>query len=53
MKLHKEGNTTLILELMIFSILNYLAHTFGDENIVYFTAILTGFIFISFLFKCF
>ena len=46
MQLHKEGNTTLILELMIFSILNYLAHTFGDENIVYFTAILTGFIFI-------
>ena len=46
MKLHKEGNTTLILELMTFSILNYLAHIFGDEYLVYFTAILTGFVFI-------
>ena len=46
MKLHKEGNATLILEVVTFSILNYLAHTFGHEYLPCFTAILTGFIFI-------
>ena len=46
MKLHKEGNATLILEVVTFSILNYLAHTFGHEYIACFTAILTGFVFI-------
>jgi len=46
MKLHKEGNATLILEVVTFSILNYLAHTFGHEYLACFTAILTGFIFI-------
>ena len=46
MKLHKEGNTTLILEVVTFSILNYLTHTFGHEYLSYFTATLTGFFFI-------
>ncbi len=46
MQLHKEGNTTLILEVVTFSILNYLVHTFGHEYLAYFTAILTGFVFI-------
>jgi len=46
MKLHKEGNATLILEVVTFSILNYLAHTFGHEYLACFTAILTGFVFI-------
>jgi len=46
MKLHKEGNATLILEITTFSILNFLAHTYGHEYLACFTAILTGFIFI-------
>ena len=46
MKLHKEGTATLILEILVFSLFNYLAYTYGSKYIVGFTFIVTGFLFI-------
>ena len=46
MKLHKEGSVTLILEILVFSLLNYLAYTYANKNIYYFTTICTSFLFI-------
>ena len=46
MKLHKEGTTTLILEFLVFSLLNYLVYTYASKYIACFTAIFTGFLFI-------
>jgi len=46
MKLHKEGTVTLILEILVFSLFNYLAYTYGSKYIVGFTFIVTGFLFI-------
>ena len=46
MKLHKEGTVTLILEFLVFSLLNYLVYTYASKYTACFTAILTGFLFI-------
>jgi phosphatidylserine decarboxylase len=46
MKLHKEGTVTLILEILAFSLFNYLAYTFANEYIACFTTVITGFLFI-------
>ena len=46
MKLHKEGTVTLILEILVFSLFNYLAYTYASKYITCFTSIVTGFIFI-------
>jgi len=46
MKLHKEGNTTLIIELLVFSLFNYLAYSYAHEYLACCTAVITGFLFI-------
>jgi phosphatidylserine decarboxylase len=46
MKLHKEGTVTLILEILFFSLGNYLAYTYANKYIACFTTIITGFLFI-------
>ena len=46
MKLHKEGTVTLILEILVFSLFNYLAYTYASKYIACFTSIFTGFLFI-------
>ncbi len=46
MKLHKEGAVTLILEILVFSLFNYLAYTYASKYIACFTTIVTGFLFI-------
>ena len=46
MKLHKEGTVTLILEILVFSLFNYLAYTYASKYITCFTSIFTGFLFI-------
>jgi len=46
MKLHKEGNATLTIEILSFSLFNYLAYTFANEYIACFTTVITGFLFI-------
>ena len=46
MKLHKEGTVTLILEILVFSLFNYLAYTYSSKYIACFTSIVTGFLFI-------
>lgn len=46
MKLHKEGNVTLIIELLAFSLFNYLAYSYTNEYLTCFTAVITGFLFI-------
>ena len=46
MKLHKEGTVTLILEILVFSLFNYLAYTYASKYIACFTTIVTGFLFI-------
>jgi phosphatidylserine decarboxylase len=46
MKLHKEGTVTLILEILVFSLFNYLAYTYASKYIACFTSIVTGFLFI-------
>ncbi|MBT5615311.1 MAG: phosphatidylserine decarboxylase family protein [Flavobacteriales bacterium] len=46
MKLHKEGTVTLILEILVFSLFNYLAYTYASKYITCFTSIVTGFLFI-------
>ena len=46
MKLHKEGNTTLTIEILAFSLLNYLAYSSENEYVAYFTTAITAFLFI-------
>jgi phosphatidylserine decarboxylase len=46
MKLHKEGTVTLILEILVFSLFNYLAYTYANKYIACFTTLVTGFLFI-------
>ena len=46
MKLHKEGNATLILEILAFSLFNYLAYNYAPEYVAFFTTAITGFLFI-------
>ena len=46
MTLHKEGKATLILEILVFSLFNYLAYTFANEYVACFTTAITGFLFI-------
>ncbi|MDG1349078.1 MAG: phosphatidylserine decarboxylase, partial [Flavobacteriales bacterium] len=46
MKLHKEGTTTLTIEILAFSLLNYLAHTYAHEYVACFTTAITAFLFI-------
>ena len=45
MKLHKEGNATLIIEILAFSIINYLAHTYVNEIVAMLVCATTIFIF--------
>ena len=45
MKLHKEGNATLIIEILAFSIINYLAHTYVNEIVAMLVCATTLFIF--------
>jgi phosphatidylserine decarboxylase len=46
MKLHKEGNATLTIEILAFSLLNYLAYSYVPEYVAYLTTSITGFLFI-------
>ena len=46
MTLHKEGKVTLTIEILVFSLFNYLAYTFANEYIACFTTVITGFLFI-------
>ena len=46
MKLHKEGNVTLTIEILSFSLFNYLAYSYAPEYVVYFTNAITAFLFI-------
>ena len=46
MKLHKEGTTTLTIEILAFSLLNYLAYTYAHEYVACFTTAITAFLFI-------
>ena len=46
MKLHKEGNTTLTIEILAFSLFNYLAYNYAPEYVAFFTTAITGFLFI-------
>ena len=46
MKLHKEGNASLTIEILAFSLFNYLAYTYAHEYLACFTTAITGFLFI-------
>ncbi len=46
MKLHKEGNATLTIEILAFSLFNYLTYTYAHEYVAWFTTAITGFLFI-------
>ena len=46
MKLHKEGKTTLTIEILAFSLFNYLAYCYAPEYVAYFTNAITAFLFI-------
>ena len=46
MKLHKEGTTTLTIEILAFSLFNYLAYTYAHEYVACFTTAITAFLFI-------
>ena len=46
MKLHKEGNATLTIEILAFSLFNYLAYSYATEYVACFTTAITGFLFI-------
>ena len=46
MKLHKEGNATLTIEILAFSLFNYLAYSYAPEYVACFTTAITGFLFI-------
>jgi len=45
MKLHKEGNATLTIEILVFSLLNYLAYSNAHEYVAFFTTAITAFLF--------
>jgi len=46
MKLHKEGNATLSIEILAFSLFNYLAYSYAYEYVAFFTTAITSFLFI-------
>jgi phosphatidylserine decarboxylase len=46
MKLHKEGTATLTIEILAFSLFNYLAYTYAHEYVACFTTAITAFLFI-------
>ena len=46
MKLHKEGNATLTIEILAFSLFNYLAYSYATEYVACFTTAITGFLLI-------
>ena len=46
MKLHKEGNATLTIEVLAFGLFNYLAYFYAPEYVACFTTAITGFLFI-------
>ena len=46
MKLHKEGNATLTIEILAFSLFNYLAYSYAPEYVACLTTAITGFLFI-------
>ncbi len=46
MTLHKEGKATLTIEILAFSLFNYLAYTYAHENVACFTTAITAFLFI-------
>ena len=46
MKLHKEGNATLTIEILAFSLFNYLAYSYAHEYVACLTTAITGFLFI-------
>ena len=46
MKLHREGNATLTIEILAFSLFNYLAYSYAHEYVACFTTAITGFLFI-------
>ena len=46
MKLHKEGNATLTIEILAFSLSNYLAYSYAPEYVAYLTTSITAFLFI-------
>ena len=46
MKLHKEGNSTLTIEILAFSLFNYLSYSYAPEYVAYFTTAITALLFI-------
>jgi phosphatidylserine decarboxylase len=46
MKLHKEGKATLTIEIIAFSLFNYLAYNYAPEYVACFTTAITAFLFI-------
>tara|TARA_B110000879_G_scaffold118327_1_gene157222 strand:+ start:1620 stop:2267 length:648 start_codon:yes stop_codon:yes gene_type:complete len=46
MKLHKEGNSTLTIEILAFSLFNYLSYSYASEYVAYFTSAITALLFI-------
>ena len=46
MKLHKEGNATLTIEILAFSLFNYLSYSYAPEYVAYFTTAITALLFI-------
>ncbi len=46
MTLHKEGKATLTIEILSFSLFNYLAYTYAHEYVACFTTAITVFLFI-------
>ena len=46
MTLHKEGKATLTIEILAFSLFNYLAYTYAHEYVACFTTAITAFLFI-------
>ena len=46
MKLHKEGNATLSIEILAFSLFNYLTYSYAPDYVAYFTTAITAFLFI-------
>ena len=46
MKLHKEGKATLTIEILAFSLFNYLSYSYASEYMAYFTTAITAFLFI-------
>jgi len=46
MKLHKEGKATLTVEILAFTLFNYLAYYYAPEYVAYLTIAITAFLFI-------